>query len=84
MKVYCRDCTCWNWGEREDIVCLHPNNMRDSFYKRKSIPILSAEVKNKNNDCPDYIDAKLEESKERLKEGSEKLSKRRWWKFWTW
>ena len=67
-KVFCKECKYWGWGYRQMVICIHPNNMEDTFYEEKSNPILPAKDKNANNNCKDYLNAELDKAKEQLYE----------------
>lgn len=55
-KVYCKDCLCYNDALGQD--CLSdPDNYKykDTWYMRERVTV-DPEVKNRNNDCKDFID----------------------------
>jgi hypothetical protein len=78
MKVFCQSCKHF-WSST---FCAAPSNVKDTWFGPNSAMILTPEEKNKNNDCPDYIDKKLAERKEQLQKEIEIWNNKKWWQFW--
>jgi len=58
MKVYCKDCKYLvkrtTMSEKVYYHCKHSNNYLDDWYGKKSLYKTPVNVRNANNNCPDY------------------------------